>query len=132
MATSGAEVEVECAAEAGNPPPGLRWWLGGERWEAGVTTAEDLEDGTTVSRVRIPVSQADHGKAVRCEVVHEALTRSLEAETSLDIQCESTLHSALQQPDTKHEHPDTGCGSECILSGAIIITANAPIFPANK
>ena len=100
MATSGAEVEVECAAEAGNPPPGLRWWLGGERWEAGVTTAEDLEDGTTVSRVRIPVSQADHGKAVRCEVVHEALTRSLEAETSLDIQCESTLHPALPQPDT--------------------------------
>ena len=90
MATSGSEVEVECVASGGNPPPGLQWYVGGERWE-GTTEAINQETGVTVSIVSFPVDQADHKKEIRCEVVHEALKESLEVATDLDVQCKSQL-----------------------------------------
>ena len=90
MATSGSEVEVECVASGGNPPPGLQWYVGGERWE-GTTEAINQETGVTVSIVSLPVDQADHKKEIRCEVVHEALKESLEVATDLDVQCKSQL-----------------------------------------
>ena len=90
MATSGSEVEVECAAPGGNPPPGLQWYIGGKRWEEGDRRTEelDLRSGLTVSSLTLPVSRADNGKEIRCEVIHEALTTILEVSTALDIQCE--------------------------------------------
>ena len=75
-------------ARGGNPPPGLQWYVGGERWE-GSTEAINQETGVTVSIVSFPVSQADHKKEIRCEVVHEALKDSLEAVAELDVQCKS-------------------------------------------
>ena len=91
VATSGSEVEVECAAPGGNPPPGLQWYIGGKRWETeGDRRTEelDLRSGLTVSSLTLPVSRADNGKEIRCEVIHEALTTILEVSTALDIQCE--------------------------------------------
>ena len=73
-------------ARGGNPPPGLQWYVGGERWE-GTTEAINQETGVTVSIVSFPVDQADHKKEIRCEVVHEALTNILEVATNLDVQC---------------------------------------------
>lgn len=98
MATSGSEVEVECVASGGNPPPGLQWYVGGERWE-GTTEAINQETGVTVSIVSFPVDQADHKKEIRCEVVHEALKDSLEVATSLDVQCKSQLTGYLMFAD---------------------------------
>ena len=90
MATSGAGVEVECAVSGGNPPPGVQWYLRGQRWEEGDRVIEQLDQtsGLTVSSVRLPVSRLDNGKEVRCEVIHEALTTIMEVSTTLDIQCE--------------------------------------------
>jgi len=85
VATSGTEVEVECHATGGNPPPGLQWYLGGKRWE-GSTEEINQETGATVSIVKFPVSRHDDKKEIRCEVVHEALTNILEVATNLDVQ----------------------------------------------
>ena len=90
MATSGSEVEVECVANGGNPPPGLQWYIGGRRWE-GNTEEINQEAGVTVSRVRLPVTRGDDKKEVRCEVVHEALTDILEEKKILEIHCKLLL-----------------------------------------
>ena len=88
----------------GNPPPGLQWYLGGQRWEEGDRVIENVDQvtGLTVSTVRLPVSRLDNDKEIRCEVIHEALTTILEVSTKLDIQCEyyhDLLEgSQLQQP----------------------------------
>ena len=88
----------------GNPPPGLQWYLGGQRWEGGDRVIENVDQvtGLTVSTVRLPVSRLDNDKEIRCEVIHEALTTILEVSTKLDIQCEyyhDLLEgSQLQQP----------------------------------
>ena len=86
MATSGSEVEVECVARGGNPPPGLQWYVGGERWE-GTTEAINQEAGVTVSIVSFPVEKVDHKKEIRCEVVHEALREDLQVSSHLEVQC---------------------------------------------
>ena len=88
-ATSGSQVELECAVTGGNPPPGLQWYLGGQRWEEGDRVIENVDQvtGITVSTVRLPVSRLDNDKEIRCEVIHEALTTILEVSTKLDIQC---------------------------------------------
>ena len=98
MATSGSEVSVECVAKGGNPPPGLQWYLAGQRWE-GSTEAINQEAGVTVSIVSFPVEKLDHKKEIRCEVVHEALKDSLEVATSLDVQCKSQLTGYLMFAD---------------------------------
>ena len=110
MATSGSEVEVECVASGGNPPPGLQWYVGGERWE-GTTEAINQETGVTVSIVSFPVEQADHKKEIRCEVVHEALRDRLEVETDLDVQCKSQLTGYLMFADRF-----INCSSTCDLA----------------
>ena len=92
MATSGSEVEVECVANGGNPPPGLQWYIGGRRWE-GNTEEINQETGVTVSRVKFPVTRGDDKKEVRCEVVHEALTDILEEKTNLEIHCKLLTHT---------------------------------------
>ena len=79
-------MDIECVSAGGNPAPGLQWYLGGQRWE-GSTEEVNQETGITVSMVKIPVTKMDHMKQIRCEVIHEALTHQLEAETSLNVQC---------------------------------------------
>ena len=86
VATSGKEVELECVAKGGNPPPGLQWYIAGKRWE-GSTEEINQEMGETVSVVKFPVRQLDDKKEIRCEVIHEALDNGLTVSTSLDVQC---------------------------------------------
>ena len=90
MATSGKEVELECVAKGGNPPPGLSWYIAGKRWE-GSTEEINQETGETVSVVKFPVRQFDDKKEIRCEVVHEALDNGLTVTTNLDVQCKYVL-----------------------------------------
>ena len=59
---------------------------GGERRVDG--RAEKEQDGRTVSRLRLPVSREDHGRVLKCEARHEALTVPMGAEAALSIQCE--------------------------------------------
>lgn len=73
-------------ANGGNPPPGLQWYIGGQRWD-GNTEEINEETGVTVSRVKLPVTRGDDEKEVKCEVVHEALTEYLEEKAALDVHC---------------------------------------------
>ena len=93
MATQGTEVVVECVAAGGSPPPGLQWSLGGERLQGEEEVRE--EAGVTASIVRLPVARAHHKQELRCQAVHEALTRTMDAATTLDIQCKLHLRNKL-------------------------------------
>ena len=69
----------------GNPAPRLLWSLGERRVEG---RADKEQKGRTVSRLRLPVSREDHGRVLKCEARHEALTVPMSAEAALSIQCE--------------------------------------------
>lgn len=112
VATSGSEVEVECVANGGNPPPGLQWYIGGRRWE-GNTEEINQETGVTVSRVRLPVTRGDDKKEVRCEVVHEALTDILEEKTILEIHYLPQVSMSLSEDISDYTEGDTATVS-CI------------------
>ena len=112
VATSGSEVEVECSAQGGNPPPGLQWYLAGQRWE-GSTEAINQETGVTVSTVSLPVEKLDHKKEIRCEVVHEALRENLDITTHLDVQCKYFILSESYLTDC------IPCRSTCGLSVSV-------------
>ena len=78
---------VECRSKGGNPPPALHWFIGGKRWRGDADEITEQDGVSTVSRVNVPVTKADNGKEVRCEVVHEALSSLLDTRTQLDVQC---------------------------------------------
>ena len=86
-AAAGTELELECIARGGNPAPRLAWFVGGVEI-AGTVAQEDRRVGRTWSsrsRLRLPVSRADHGGQVRCEADHDALDAPLLARVSLNI-----------------------------------------------
>jgi hypothetical protein len=86
-AAAGTELELECIARGGNPAPRLTWFVGGVEI-AGTVAQEDRRVGRTWSsrsRLRLPVSRADHGGQVRCEADHDALDTPLLARVSLNI-----------------------------------------------
>ncbi len=86
-AAAGTELELECIARGGNPAPRLTWSVGGVEI-AGTVAQEDRRVGRTWSsrsRLRLPVSRADHGGQVRCEADHDALDVPLLARVSLNI-----------------------------------------------
>jgi hypothetical protein len=73
----------------GNPSPRLLWYLDERRLEG---RAEPEEEGRAISRLRLPVSREDHGRRLRCEARHEALSNPMSAEAALSIQCKLILH----------------------------------------
>jgi len=86
-AAAGTELELECIARGGNPAPRLTWSVGGVEI-SGTVAQEDRRVGRTWSsrsRLRLPVSRADHGGQVRCEADHDALDAPLLARVSLNI-----------------------------------------------
>jgi hypothetical protein len=40
-----------------------------------------------VSSLRLSLRRGDHGKSVRCQVIHPALNTTMDVKTFLDIQC---------------------------------------------
>jgi hypothetical protein len=73
---AGTELELECTAEGGNPAPRLTWFVGGTEAASTLAQADTrLADNTWTSRsrLRLPVSRADHAAQIRCEAEHDAL-----------------------------------------------------------
>ncbi len=50
--------------------------------------------GNTVSSLRLSLKRADHGKLLRCQVTHPALTTVMDIKTFLDIQCKCIRYAA--------------------------------------
>ena len=85
---AGTELELECVAVGGNPAPRLTWYVGGAEL-ASTLAQDDRPDGsgtrTSRSRLRLPVTRADHGGQVRCEAEHDALDAPLVGRATLNI-----------------------------------------------
>ena len=88
MAVAGEGVTLECKSEGGNPPPALRWSVGGSARD-GAEEEIDPETGVTVSRLVLRVVRSDQGREVTCEAAHPALQQALIATARLQIQCKS-------------------------------------------
>ena len=88
VAVAGEGVTLECKAEGGNPPPALRWSVGGSARD-GAEEEIDPETGITISRLVLRAVRSDQGREVTCEVAHPALHGALIATARLQIQCKS-------------------------------------------
>ena len=88
VAVAGEGVTLECKSEGGNPPPALRWSVGGSARD-GAEEEIDPETGVTVSRLVLRVVRSDQGREVTCEAAHPALQQALIASARLQIQCKS-------------------------------------------
>ena len=84
--TAGDNIDLECVAAGGNPPPRIHWFVGSRRLEGG-KELEDQEARSMVSRISLTARKADAGKNVKCVVEHSALKTEMESTSSLDIQC---------------------------------------------
>ena len=87
LAVAGEGVVLECKAEGGNPPPALRWSVGGSARD-GAEEEIDSETGVTTSRLVLRVVRSDQGREVTCEAAHPALHHVLLATARLQVQCE--------------------------------------------
>ena len=90
LAVAGEGVVLECKAEGGNPPPALRWSVGGSARD-GAEEEIDPETGVTTSRLVLRVVRSDQGREVTCEAAHPALQHVLLATARLQVQCESEI-----------------------------------------
>ena len=88
VAVAGEGVILECKSEGGNPPPALRWSVGGSARD-GAEEEIDPETGVTVSRLVLRVVRSDQGREVTCEAAHPALKQAMIATARLQIQCKS-------------------------------------------
>ena len=81
---------LRCESRGGNPAPRLTWFINNK--EVGSVQRNQSEFGnlkrwTVVSTLQYRFDRADHQKAVRCSLSHEALTRKVREESVvLDIQ----------------------------------------------
>ena len=87
LAVAGEGLVLECKAEGGNPPPALRWSVGGSARD-GAEEEIDPETGVTTSRLVLRVVRSDQGREVACEAAHPALQHVLLATARLQVQCE--------------------------------------------
>jgi len=84
-APEGSEESLDCVAKGGNPPPKLKWYLG-EREMAEAQSGQNAA-GDFVSTIHLSMTRGEHGKSVRCEAKHPALTKMVDVKSFLDIQC---------------------------------------------
>ena len=85
---AGTRLVVECRAEGGNPPPALRWVVGGVPSD-GAEEQINTKTGVTVSQLALSVTRSDQGRDVVCEAVHPALAETLGVRAVLQVQCKS-------------------------------------------
>ena len=84
---AGTDLELDCTVVGGNPAPKLTWYVAGTE-VASTLAQEDRKQGnawTSRSRLRLPVSRADHAGQVRCEAEHDALNTPLIGLATLNI-----------------------------------------------
>ena len=92
IASAGEDLEMECIATGGNPPPTLRWYADDQEIRSGHTQensrpGNNVRTWTSISRLTLPVSKADDGATIRCEAEHPALQEPLSARKFLTIHC---------------------------------------------
>lgn len=93
IASAGDDLEMECIATGGNPPPTLRWFADDVEIRTGHTQENSRPGGskvrtwTSISRLVLPVSKSDDGATIRCEAEHPALQEPLSARKLLTIHC---------------------------------------------
>ena len=93
IASAGEDLEMECIATGGNPPPTLRWYANDQEIRSGHTQENSRPGGsairtwTSISRLILPVSKTDDGTTIRCEAEHPALQDPLSAKKFLTIHC---------------------------------------------
>jgi len=91
IASAGEDLEMECIATGGNPPPTLRWYANDQEIRSGHTQENSRPGGsairtwTSISRLILPVSKSDDGTTIRCEAEHPALQDPLSAKKFLTI-----------------------------------------------
>ena len=96
IASAGDDLEMECIATGGNPPPTLRWFADDVEIRTGHTQENSRPGGskvrtwTSISRLVLPVSKSDDGATIRCEAEHPALQEPLSARKLLTIHCKCT------------------------------------------
>ena len=96
IASAGEDLEMECIATGGNPPPTLIWYADDQKIRSGHTQdnsrpGKNVRTWTSISRLMLPVSKADDGATIRCEAEHPALKEPLSARKLLTIHCKSFL-----------------------------------------
>jgi hypothetical protein len=96
VGVAGEGLAMECQALGGNPPPALRWRVGGTVRD-GAKEHINPETGVTVSRLQLEVVRADQGAAVACEAVHPAIEGTMLARAVLQVQCKYYSYNHLQQ-----------------------------------
>ncbi len=84
-APEGIEEKIQCVSLGGSPPPQLKWYLGVK--EIGNIKRTINGAGNVVSTMTLRMNRVDHGKAVRCEAIHPALTSVVDVKSFLDVQC---------------------------------------------
>ena len=92
IASAGDDLEMECIATGGNPPPTLRWFADNSEIRTGHTQensrpGNSVRTWTSISRLGLPVSKSDDGATIRCEAEHPALQEPLSARKFLTIHC---------------------------------------------
>ena len=98
IASAGEDLEMECIATGGNPPPTLRWYADAQEIRTGHSQensrpGNNVRTWTSISRLTLPVSKADDGATIRCEAEHPALQEPLSAEKSLTIHCKQSYNN---------------------------------------
>ena len=99
IASAGEDLEMECIATGGNPPPTLRWYANDQEIRSGHTQENSRPGGnsvrtwTSISRLILPVSKTDDGTTIRCVAEHPALQEPLSAKKFLTIHCKLLSYS---------------------------------------
>ena len=71
-----------------------------------------VSGNTTVSVVRVSLRRSEHGKAVRCQVVHPALSALMDVKTFLDVQCKLfTSNKNLHEKEAVSQYLSIFCAA---------------------
>jgi len=120
VAVAGEGVTLECKSEGGNPPPALRWSVGGSARE-GAEEEIDPETGVTVSRLVLRVVRSDQGREVTCEAAHPALQQALIATARLQIQYAPLVSvSPAQHSYVEGDTVDVTCATDAEPAASVL------------
>ena len=120
VAVAGKGLVLECRAQGGNPPPALRWTVGGVLREE-AKEHMDTEAGVTVSRLSLQLERMDQGKTARCEVVHPALEGTMLSRAGLQIQYAPLVSVTPAQPFyVEGDSVEIKCSTEAVPAASVI------------
>ena len=123
---AGTDLELDCTVVGGNPAPKLTWYVAGTE-VASTLAQEDRKQGntwTSRSRLRLPVSRADHAGQVRCEAEHDALNTPLIGLATLNI-----LYPPRASAGSSGGNKTSGTSSGLSEGGSVTLTCEVDSNP---